>query len=304
MPNYAVIDMGTNSIRLLLAKVEGGRIVESQKELEMTRLGKGVDETKLLSKESMDATVEAIKKFKAKAEAFGAEALKVIATSAVRDASNRASFVKRVLEETGVEIEVISGQTEAELGFKGVLAGVGSDEPILVVDIGGGSTEFIVGDQKGIEFAVSKDVGAVRMTGKHFTKDPIIRGEKEDLIQNIDEILEETLELVKEHVYGQIVGIGGTLTTISTMKQEMQVYDSKKVQNSEVTKDDIERILNELEGMTQSERQNIPGLQPKRADIIYAGITIMDRILKKINKFDMIVSDSDNLEGVIQTYFM
>ncbi len=304
MPNYAVIDMGTNSIRLLLAKVEDGRIVESQKELEMTRLGKGVDETKLLSKESMDATVTAIKKFKVKAEAFGAEALKVIATSAVRDASNRASFLKRVLEETGVEIEVISGQTEAELGFKGVLAGVGSHESILVVDIGGGSTEFIVGDQTGIEFAVSKDVGAVRMTGKHFTKDPIVKDEKEDLIKNIDEILEETLELVKEHAYGQIVGIGGTLTTISTMKQEMQVYDSKKVQNSEVTKDDIEKILNQLEGMTQAERQNIPGLQAKRADIIYAGITIMDRILKKINKFEMIVSDSDNLEGVVQTYFM
>ncbi len=151
---------------------------------------------------------------------------------------------------------------------------------------------------------MSKDVGAVRMTGKHFTKDPIVRDEKEDLIKNIDEVLEETLELVKKHAYGQIVGIGGTLTTISTMKQEMQVYDSKKVQNSEVTKDDIEKILNQLEGMTQSERQNIPGLQPKRADIIYAGITIMDRILKKIKKNGMIVSDSDNLEGVIQTYFM
>lgn len=304
MNKYAVIDMGTNSVRLMLAEVKERQLVNVTKELEMTRLGEGVDATRQLSERSMAATVDAIKAFKAKAEAFGAQSLKTIATSAVRDAENRDAFVERVLRETGVDIDVISGAVEAELGFKGVMAGLERPDQILVVDIGGGSTEFIVGNEHGIAFSVSENVGAVRMTGKHLLQDPVDAKENKAMVADIDQIVESTMASLKQQTFHTIVGIGGTLTTISAMLQEMEQYDPTRIQNSVVSKRDIDKLLERMKPMKNDERKKIKGLAPKRADIIYAGMMIMERVLTVLEKEALIISDYDNLEGALFEYLI
>lgn len=299
MAKYGIIDMGTNSVRLMLAKTRNAEITYSEKHLEMTRLGQGVDETQVLSETSMQNTIDAVLEFKQKAREFGVETLKILATSAVRDAKNREAFIKRLKDRTGLIVEVISGDREAELGFIGVLAGLEHDGDILVVDIGGGSTEFIIGGNNIIHFAVSENVGAVRMTGKHIFSDVVTSSEKESLVKDIDSIIHNTIESVKKYHFSKIVGIGGTITTISAMKQKMTVYDSKKIHNSEITKTDIDEMLRALGMLNNEERKKILGLASKRADIIYAGITIMERILKDLGKEKIIVSDYDNLEGCL-----
>ena len=174
MEKRCVIDIGTNSIRMLTAEIKNGNIVSSDKILEMTRIGEGVDNTKMLSSAAMDRSIDALKKLKKQALSEGIDDIKAIATSAVRDALNKDEFLKRAKLELDLDIEVISGEKEAELGFAGVISGIDREvKNVLVIDIGGGSTEFIIGNSKGIKYAKSLDVGAVRMTDKHVSNDPV-----------------------------------------------------------------------------------------------------------------------------------
>ncbi len=301
MGSYAVIDMGTNSIRLLLAEIDAsGRIVESKSALEMTRLGKGVDKTRNLSQESMDATVEALKQYKAMAEAFLVEKIHIIATSAVRDANNRDMFLRRVKEDVGLEIDVISGDEEARLGFLGVLGGTENTEgDLLVIDIGGGSTEFIVGNSDGIHYSVSKDVGAVRMTDKHLSKRYVASSERLMLVDDITSILETTMADLENQTVNHVIGIGGTITTLAAMVHKVAVYDPEKIHNTVITLEEIKYWVGKLEVMTLEERKEIVGLQPKRADIIYAGGMILLNSMEQLGLKSIKISDYDNLEGCL-----
>lgn len=297
MGRIAVIDMGTNSVRLMLAEIENKRIIWSKKKLAMTRLGKGVNETKMLSAKSIEDTINAIRSFVKEAESFGADKIEVIATSAVRDSKNRDELLGKIKEEHNINVKVISGEEEAELGFLGVLSGLEEEGLILVIDIGGGSTEFVVGDSNGILYSKSEDVGAVRMTGKHISINPVVNEEKEFLIQDIDKTISKTIENVLKYPIKKVIGIGGTITTVAAIKLSMDEYNPIEVQNTEINKDEMIKILENIEKMSIEERENITGLEPKRADIIYAGILIMERIIKKINFDNFFVSDFDNLEG-------
>lgn len=292
----AFIDIGTNSIRLLIVD-EDIELVRCKKEVITTRIGAGVDQNKRLSEKGMNDTVEALKQFVELLETDGIKACKVIATSAVRDSSNRDEFVTRVLNDTGLAVEVISGEEEAELGFLGLVEKRNPEETILAIDIGGGSTELILGSKEKIERGVSIDIGAVRLTDRFVTTDPIAESEIRDMLACIDEKIESQLASFNIDVIDCVIGIGGTITTMAAMKQEMTEYDRKAIHNSVVTVEDLKGIRKSLMSKTIKERQLIKGLQPKRADIILSGQLILERVMHRIGQTDIVISEFDNLEG-------
>lgn len=300
MEKCCVIDIGTNSIRMLTGKIKDGHITENRKILEMTRIGEGVDRTKRLSESAIDRSIDALKKFKNEAVSNGIKNIKVIATSAVRDAVNRDVFLRRAKEKLDLDIEVISGEKEAELGFVGVISGIDEMvDDLLVIDIGGGSTEFIVGNNKGIKYSKSLDVGAVRMTDKHIENDPISDTEMNNLTDDIRKIIDEiTMELKKVQIK-EVAGIGGTVTSLAAIAQNLETYDRKKVHNYNLTIKEISNMINTFKGSNNEGRRKIKGLQPKRADIILAGSTILHEILTTLDMEKIRVSDYDNLEGYI-----
>jgi exopolyphosphatase/guanosine-5'-triphosphate,3'-diphosphate pyrophosphatase len=285
---------------MLLAEVKDGEIKNSTKVLEMTRIGKGVNKTKRLSDDAMDRSIDALRKFKDLAIDYGASEIKAIATSAVRDALNKDEFITRVKEELGMEIDVISGEKEAELGFAGVIYGnMSKSQDILVIDIGGGSTEFIIGVGNEIKYRTSIDVGAVRMTDKHISTDPISDDEFNNLAQNIEKILRDVIVKIKEYNIEEVFGIGGTVTTLAAIDQNLDIYDRNKVHNYKLKTYEIEDMIDRFKSLNNDARKKIKGLQPKRADIILAGSIILYEILKALGVEQIIISDYDNLEGYI-----
>ena len=183
----------------------------------------------------------------------------------------------------------------------GVLQGTDGDkkEDILVLDIGGGSTEFIVGNEEGIKFCKSENVGALRMTEKFITTDPIDDEEFNEMVKFIEETISSTLDTLKFMKINKLVGIGGTITSLSAMNQELEVYSMEKVHNSVVTKKDLEKILQNLKKMTLNDKKMLKGLQPKRADIITSGVKILHIIMEKLEFEEIMISEYDNLEGLM-----
>ncbi len=299
MKKYSVIDIGSNSIRLLNTAVEDNTIISSKKYLNMTRLGLNVDKTKMLSLESMEKSVEALKSYMSMIEEFGGEFLGAYATSAVRDSVNKKSFIDDVRDKVGIDINVISGEKEALLGYYGVLAGLNEARRVLIIDIGGGSTELILGDRDKIHSAVSLNLGAVRMTDKFIRSDLILKEEKEELMSHIKSLISAQIKNIKDFKPEVVVGIGGTITTIGAIDLKMDEYDREKIHNHQINLDTIKTINKDLEHKTLEERMKISGLQPKRADIIYAGGMILEILLEASNLCDIKVSDFDNLEGAL-----
>lgn len=300
MKKYATIDIGTNSVRLLLCAFDEGKFHNVQKKVEMTRLGKGVNETKMLDSERVLETVMVISQFTEESRKYGAEKLYIMATSAVRDAENASEFIDRVLKETGITIDVISGEQEAEIGFAGVLAGVNEENGLnLVIDIGGGSTELIVGNHDGILFSMSLDIGAVRMTGAFLKHDPVDSTELESMNRAIDEIASSVYETLRSFSVNKAIGIGGTAASYATMLNKMEIYDREKIHGTIVTIENIREINDRLMNMTHIERKDIIGLEEKRADIIFAGGIILEKTLKSLGLESYEFSDFDNLEGYL-----
>lgn len=294
---YSVIDIGSNSVRHLKATIHEGMITGT-KTLIVTRLGEGVDTTNKLNPRAIKDTVDAIKTFKAEAIEFEAEEIFLMATSAVRDASNKLELINRVKEQTNLTIEVLSGKEEAVVGCIGVQKGLDRDGSILIIDIGGGSTEFIVFDGK-IRHASSANVGAVRMTGKHIFSDPITGDEKGNTLLDIKAIIAPHLENIKHYKFDEIIGIGGTATTFGAIDLEMEIYDRDQLHNHIVSIDHIREINNQFQQLTLENRVKIAGLAPKRADVITAGGLILQEIIEAFDKNELRVSDFDNLEGYL-----
>jgi len=296
----ACIDIGTNSIRLLLTVFDGNTFSEVTKSLQMTRLGKGVNETKRLAQDRIDASVAVIAEFCDAASHYGAEKVYLMATSAVRDAINANDFINAVYEATGFTIEVISGDIEAKVGFMGVLSG--SENPnqtVLVIDIGGGSTELIVGDATGIHYSKSLNIGAVRMTGAYIHSDPVMPSESQAVLTFVTEQVNTIIHDIKEYSIDAVIGIGGTATTYATMQHEVTSYSRDKVHRLNVTLDDLIALNSRLESANIEARKHFVGLEEKRADIIYAGGLIMQVIMEALEISAFSVSDYDNLEGFI-----
>ncbi len=292
----AVIDIGTNTCRLFIAEVEDGKILKKYKKfMEITRLGEEVDKNGYLLETAMDRTVETLKQFSEEIKAYGVKELMVHATSATRDASNRDKFMKFVKDETGLDVECISGEEEARLSFDGALDEFSDD--IVLVDIGGGSTEFIHGNKSGIDYLKSFNVGSVRLKEKFF-KDENYKLNMQVAKSWVEKEL-EGLRVLREKEF-LLVGVAGTITTQVSVLKEMEDYNSDDVHKYILKKEEVESNLKKFMELSLEERKNLKGLHPKRAEVIVSGTLLVLWIMEILNKTEIIVSENDILEGMMK----
>jgi exopolyphosphatase / guanosine-5'-triphosphate,3'-diphosphate pyrophosphatase len=308
MTRVAAIDCGTNSIRLLVADADPatGELVELDRRMIIVRLGQGVDRTGRLAPEALERTFAACREYAAAIKELGAERVRFVATSASRDAENRDEFVRGVLDILGVEPEVISGEQEAELSFTGAtreLTGAdGLARPFLVVDIGGGSTEFVVGDDR-VRAARSVDVGCVRMTERHLVRDgavtdPPTEAQIAVLRADIDAALDRVEETVPLHEARTLVGLAGSVTTVSAIAQDLPAYDSAAIHHSRVSRERVREITGRLLHSTHAERAAIGAMHPGRVDVIAAGALVLLSIMERTGAREVVVSEHDILDGI------
>lgn len=301
---YAAIDIGTNTVRLLVADVgTDGVKHDYKKHVVITRLGEGVDETRRFAPEAVIRTLEAIAEYADEIERLGAEEVRAIATSAARDAENSGEFVDAASNLLGKNIDIISGNQEATLSYLGATSGfpfTNGDDPVLVFDIGGGSTELIFGRGAKMERAISLDIGSVRLTELFIKNDPPGPAElariREDVRRQVRNGLAD-IKPVKENI--TVIGVAGTVTTIQAVKLGLEHYYADAIHLSKLTKADIDETLELFLSLELERRQDLPGLEPKRADVIIAGTIIAETVLDEIGAAEMTVSDSDILDGII-----
>lgn len=291
------IDIGTNSMRLLTADLIDNKLTNRKKYVNTTRIGQGVDENGFITEEAMDRNINALKEYHDKCMEYGCEEIYCMGTSALRDSKNSDEFIKRAKIEAGIDVNVVDGEIEAKLGFSGVTNGIDKDEDILVIDIGGGSTEFIFGNKEGIKRNVSINIGALRLTEKYLSE-----GYSDSAFSNmrefINEQIKEIITYLNEKEIGCVCGIGGTITSLSAVNQNLEVYSMEKVHGSRITREEVQIMMEKFVKCSDEERKNINGLQPKRADIIAAGTEILICIMDNLSKKEVIVSEYDNLEGM------
>lgn len=295
----ASIDIGTNSMRLLITDYEK-EFQHREKYVDITRIGRGVDHRGYISEEAMERNLRSLKKFVDQARRENCEEIFIMGTSALRDSKNRQEFVDRAKKETGLMIDIISGEEEALLGFYGVASDLQESGYVLIIDIGGGSTEFILGDKRqGILFTKSENIGSVRLTEKFLREDPPSMRELAEMEAFIRRIAEETVDILRTYPIKKLIGIGGTATSLSAMVQQLEPYESEKVHRSLIFKAEVEAIFCELVLRTLSQRMEMPGLQPERADVIIAGTHILCTLMKMLSMNEILISEYDNLEGLI-----
>ena len=293
-----IIDIGTNSCRLFLAQVFQGEEIkierEISKDVEIVKLGEDVNKNGYLKKEAISRTVECLKRYKEKADSYGAKELVAFATSATRDSKNRDEFLNQV-KEIGIDIRCISGDREAQLNFLG--NSIVFEERILVLDIGGGSTEFTLGEKGEIEFVKSINIGAVRGTERFFST----QNYTDDTIEKCREWVKDMISEVKflKNKNFTLVGVAGTATTQISVQKQMRVYDSSKVHMSEIRLEELRENLKLFLECSVEKRKHIVGLEEKRADVIIAGTIILITIMEELGVNKMIVSESDNLNGAM-----
>ena len=296
----AVVDIGTNSTRLLVADVEDGRVVrELLKRSEVTRLGEGVDATGRLGEEPMQRVFRVLEEYRRLIDELGADVTTGVLTSAVRDASNGDEFTAAVRERYGFDARTIAGDTEAELTFRGATSERDPDDPtkLVVIDIGGGSTELVVGARGQMEFHVSTPVGVVRQTERHLPEDPPRPDHLEALAAEareifLDNVPEEELDAVQAGV-----AVAGTATSCAAMAQELDPYDPAKVHGYVLEREELDRLFARLSAMTVEERREVPGLHPDRAPTIVAGVVIFQQALDAFALDRVEVSEHDILRG-------
>jgi len=297
----AAIDCGTNSIRLLIAEPDGsGGLNDLERRLEIVRLGQGVDATGEFHPDALRRTFAAVDDYAEliqKAE-VPVEKVHFVATSAARDAKNRDSFFLGIKERLGVQADVISGETEARLSFMGALSRVTPDgEPVLVMDIGGGSTELITGSAAGeLHSAISLDIGSVRVTERFLKQNPVADDDLERATMYVDELLAGSG--VDFDSIGTWIGVAGTATTLAGVYLELEQYDRERVHGARIPVPAIAELLNRLAGLTVEEIRALPSMHPGRADVITGGALVETRVAQRLQVGELIVSESDILDGI------
>ncbi|MEU3738622.1 Ppx/GppA phosphatase family protein [Streptomyces sp. NPDC032198] len=303
MTRVAAIDCGTNSIRLLVADADPrtGELVDLDRRMTIVRLGQGVDKTGRLAPEALERTFAACREYAEVIKEHGAERLRFVATSASRDAENRDDFVRGVLDILGVEPEVISGDQEAEFSFTGATKELaGSDhlaKPYLVVDIGGGSTEFVVGDDE-VSAARSVDVGCVRLTERHIRTDPPAPAELDAVRADITAALDLAEQTVPIGAARTLVGLAGSVTTVAAIALGLDAYDSAAIHHSRVSYEQVSEIAARLARATHDERAAIPVMHPGRVDVIVSGALVLLSIMDRTGAREVVVSEHDILDGI------
>ena len=305
MKKIAAIDIGTNSMRLMLCEIVDNSIAKKEKELIVTRIGKDVSKTGLINERSLIRNIDALKYFKNKADRYGAEDVLAIATSAVRDALNGEAFAAAAKSQAGVNVRIISGEEEAELGINGVMSDIeDSENSVLVIDIGGGSTELILGSKNKTDYSISIAAGAVRMTEQFVTGHPINNEDIKNLKNRLSELFKEPLEYLGKKRIDRIIAIGGTATTTAAIFHRLDIYKPEIVHNTVIDTDFIDNTFRSLKEMPLKDRYDIKGLQKERADVMPAGLYILQHIIESLGKDSLIISENDNLEGIVSKYIL
>ena len=301
MRRVAAIDCGTNSIRLLVADLSDGALVDVCRRMTVVRLGEGVDRTGAFSAAAIAPTLDALRSYAKEIASLDVVRVRMVATSAARDAANRDDFLDAAREVLGVRPEVISGDEEARLSFLGVTRGlparVGSGSPFLVVDIGGGSTELVLGDEA-VTAARSVDIGCVRLTERSLPSDPPGAAEVEAASRVVDEVLASALETVPVRDAGTLVAVAGSATTVAAIALGLDAYDPHKIHGSVLTAVQVHDVADQMLAMTRVRRAALPVMHPGRVDVIGAGALILSRVVELTDVEEVVISEHDILDGI------
>ncbi|WP_341721134.1 Ppx/GppA phosphatase family protein [Micromonospora sp. FIMYZ51] len=303
----AAIDCGTNSIRLLIADLPdpsagpSAPLVDVRRRMEIVRLGQGVDQTGRLAPEAIERTRVALAEYAVDIEKSGAERVRMCATSASRDAQNAADFRAMVEQTLGVAPEVVSGDEEARLSFTGAVRGLPADaeSPYLVLDIGGGSTEFVVGDrERGVHAAISMDIGCVRMTERHLHGDPPGLDEIAAARADITVAVDRALAAVPGREAATLVGLAGSVTTVVAIAVGLTGYDPTRIHHARVSYDRVAEVTADLLAMSRDQRLAVPVMHPGRADVIGAGALVLQVSMERAGADSVVASEHDILDGI------
>jgi exopolyphosphatase/guanosine-5'-triphosphate,3'-diphosphate pyrophosphatase len=299
----AGLDCGTNSLRLLVADVQpDGTLRDVVREMKVVRLGEGVDRTGELSPAALTRTFNALREYADQCRELGAERIRMVATSATRDARNRADFVGGVREILGVDPEVVTGEEEAALSFAGATGDLRSrpdlTEPYLVVDIGGGSTEFVLGGQQGPAASRSVDIGCVRLTERHLRSDPAAADELAAAEADIAAAIADVRQTVDLGATRTLVAVAGTATTVTALSLGLPEYDPDRIHLSAISLQEVERIYEALAAMDSRQRAALGPMHPGRVDVIVAGALILREVVRAARTGGMVASEHDILDGI------
>ncbi|MBD0328565.1 MAG: Ppx/GppA family phosphatase [Thermoleophilia bacterium] len=297
MTRVAAIDLGTNTTRLLVADVADGRVAEIERRQTITRLGEGVDARRRLLPLPIARVRNCLTAYRRRAEELGAERVLAIGTSALRDAENGEAFLGEIEWSYGFDTRLLSGDEEALLAFRGVASGREVAEGTLVVDVGGGSTELILGGPHGVEYATSLAIGSVRMTERFLTSDPPRRDELTACAGAVSWLLAEHVPDEVRHAVRTAVGVAASVTTLAALDLGLEEYDRERVHGHALPADGVDDQLARLASLPLEERRRIPALEPERAPVIVAGAGIVREVLRHFGLAELEVSELDILDG-------
>jgi exopolyphosphatase/guanosine-5'-triphosphate,3'-diphosphate pyrophosphatase len=297
--NVAVVDIGSNSTRLLVAERDDGQITELVRESEVTRLGAGVDADGRLSDDGMQRVYDTLERYRAQIDAHDCQAAVAVLTSAVRDSANGQEFSDTVRERYRLEPHVLTGDEEARLTFLGATSERDPDDrqPTLVLDIGGGSTELVIGSGHTVDFHVSTQAGVVRQTERHLHTDPPTDEELDKLGADVRGIIADAVPEARRRGVAHAIGVAGTATSLAAIAQHLDPYDPERVHGYRLARDEARRILGELAAIPVAERRDVPGLHPDRAPTIVAGVVIFLAVLDLFGLDEIEISEHDILRG-------
>lgn len=301
MKRVAAVDCGTNSIRLLIADLDtvAGTQADLTRRMEIVRLGRDVDRSGRLAPEALDRTFTALRGYRDVIDSLGVDKTRMVATSATRDASNRGDFVAGVFDILGIAAEVVSGDEEAALSFTGATRDLPTSvaAPYLVADIGGGSTEIVLGEGR-VAAARSVDVGCVRIAERWFADDPPFPHQVASARSDIEVALDQAADLVPLAQAGSLIGLAGSVTTVAAIHLGLPEYDPVAIHHSRVPADAVRDISDQLLSSTHTQRAAIPVMHPGRVDVIAAGALVLRCLVDRTGVEDVVVSEHDILDGI------
>ncbi|CAB4607274.1 unannotated protein [freshwater metagenome] len=298
MSRVAAIDCGTNSIRLLIADITDGKFREIIREMEIVRLGQGVDKTNSFHPDAISRTLAATEKFTSLIKSKGVEKIRFCATSATRDASNRNLFIDGVRDILGIEVEVIPGEEEATLSFLGATKELDQQQaPFLVVDIGGGSTEFVIGSDQ-VSAAKSVNIGCVRMSERHLNQQPPTSAQIQSAIIDIDKAIAEAAAVVPITTAQTLVAVAGTATTVAAAALDLAEYDRYAIHLSRISAEKVHKVAAMFQRLTRDEIAKLGYMHSGRVDVITAGALVLSRVMAATGATEFVASESDILDGI------
>jgi exopolyphosphatase/guanosine-5'-triphosphate,3'-diphosphate pyrophosphatase len=301
----AAVDIGTNSVRLVVADVDGhgrdAKLRTLDRRMRITRLGQGVDRARALAPEAVARTVDVLREYRAALDEHEVERVRATATSAARDAGNRDEFFAAAHDALGVTPELLAGEDEAKLSFLGATADLDAPAPFLVVDIGGGSTEFVLGTDEPTGL-VSLDIGCVRVTEQFLQSDPPAPEELANAVATVRDLVADVPRIVPGAAdAGTLVGLAGTITTIAAVEQGLPEYDPDRIHHFRLTRDAAEDVFRTLATESAAQRAHNPGLEAGRVDIIVGGAIVLVSILRVLGYDEVLVSEADILDGLVRS---